>query len=151
MNKPLSLSLSRAGIQDREPRSDWGAISWAGFGPGLIQAIAAVVADGPQLVWASVESEPLLHRELLLSTGEVGPSASDLHVVTVPPVMGTVTVGRDVNGANGTVKTGSPSAKDVEVASLEVVVTRTHQPAPSDEVLDVDVVSVLVEQLDADL
>nr|ACU13816.1 unknown [Glycine max] len=144
--KPSSGSC----IQNRERRSGSGSGALRnGLGP--VQTVAAVVPNGPKLVRRSVESEPLLHLVLILSAGKVGPSGGDLDVVKVPAVVRTRSVRSNVNGTDGSVKTGSPSAEDVEVAALEVVVALAHQAAPCFEVFNVDVVAVLVVQLQPDL
>ncbi|RDY07618.1 hypothetical protein CR513_08240, partial [Mucuna pruriens] len=87
-------SESRAGIKNREARS--GSLR---SGPGLIQAVGAVVPDGPKLVGGGVESEPLLHLELFLGAGLVGPSGGNLNVVKVPAVVRTRSVRGYINGA----------------------------------------------------
>lgn len=110
-----------------------------------------MVPDRPKLVGGGVESEPLLHLELFLRTGFVGPSGGDFDVVKVPAVVRTGSVRGNVDGTNGSFKTWCLSAEDVEVAALEVVVILSHQTAPRFEVFNVDVVAELVVQLDPDL
>ncbi|KAK3042997.1 hypothetical protein RJ639_000974 [Escallonia herrerae] len=106
----------------------------------------ARVPDGGELVRRGVGGQPLLHREELLGTGDVGAGGGHLHVVDVPPVVRAGTVGGQVHGANRAGQTRASAAEDVEVTPLEVVVARAHQPAPGLQIVDAHAVAVSVVQ-----
>ncbi|KAK3033394.1 LOW QUALITY PROTEIN: hypothetical protein RJ639_033901 [Escallonia herrerae] len=103
------------------------------------------------LVRRGVGGQPLLHREELLGTGDVGAGGGHLHVVDVPPVVRAGTVGGQVHGANRAGQTRASAAEDVQVTPLEVVVARTHQSTPGLQIVNAHAVAVGVVQGQSDV
>ena len=108
----------------------------------------AVVSDSGQLIRRRIGGEPLLDRKERLLARDVSPRGCDLQVVTVPPVVRTRSVGGQVQSADRGGQARAASAENVEIASLKVVVSRTHQPAPRLQITDLDPVPIRIVQSD---
>ena len=91
-----------------------------------LDTVWTVVPDSGELIRRRIGSEPLFHSESLLLTRDVGPSGSDLHVITVPPVVWTRPIRCQVQGADRSGQARTTSTENVEITSLEVIVVRTH-------------------------
>lgn len=98
-----------------------------------------------------VGGEPLFDLEIFLGAVLVDAGGGGLDVVAVPTVAGSGAVGGEVHGADGAREAGAAAAEDVEVAALEVVVSRAHEAAPGLDVVDADAVARGVVEGGADL
>ena len=104
--------------------------------------VAAVVADGLELVGLGVGGEPLLDGEELLRAPLVRAHDGDLDVVAVSPVVRPRDVGGHTHPARRPRHAGPTAAEDVEVGALEVGVALPHEPAPGAQVRDPHAVAV---------
>lgn len=84
---------------------------------------AATVEDGGEAKRGNIFSEPLIDEEDGLRARHLRPSGSYLHTIAEPSMVFPGPIGGEVEAANRRTDAGSATGEDVQVATLEVVVS----------------------------